>query len=125
MPVPNIELITSEINFNGAAATIKHHISLLVYSLLRNDIRLNSLFDILELQNEIKSESKFETIRKIDLLFMALYNLSGSEVELVLTEFGKQYSKEDSVWFRKELKKLLRDNTVSPTVTTTAFSPIN
>ncbi len=124
MPVPNIEQITSNINFNGGFATIKNHISLLVFSLLRNDVRLNSLFEILELQNEIKSESKFETVRKIDLLFMALYYLSESEVELMLAEFSKQYSKEDLIWFKSELKKLIRDNAVSSAVTTTTFSPV-
>ena len=124
MPVPNIEQTTSKINFNGGEATIKHHISLLVFSLLRNDVRLNSLFENLELQNEIRSESKFETVRKIDLLFMALYKLTDSEVELVLAEFSKQYSKEDLSWFKNELQILLGYYTVSPAVSTAAFSPV-
>ena len=113
MPVPNIEQTTSRINFNGGEATIKHHISLLVFSLLRNDVRLNSLFENLELQNEIRSESKFETVRKIDLLFMALYKLTDSEVELVLAEFSKQYSKEDLVWFKINLEIIQLNETVS------------
>jgi hypothetical protein len=104
MPVPIIEQITSVINFYGDRASIKNHISQLVFSLLRNDVSLNPLFENLELQNEIISKSKFETVRKIDLLFMALYNLSDSEVELVLAEFSKQYSKEDLVWFNNQLK---------------------
>lgn len=124
MPIPNIEQTTIRINFNGGEATIKHHISLLVFSLLRNDVRLNSLFQNLELKNEIRSESKFETVRKIDLLFMALYKLTDSEVELVLTEFSKQYSKEDLSWFKEELQMLLSNYTVSPAVTTTTFSPV-
>lgn len=72
MPVPNIEQTSIRINFNGREATIKHHISLLVFSLLRKDVRLNSLFENLELINEFGNESKFETVRKIDLLFMVL-----------------------------------------------------
>jgi hypothetical protein len=124
MPVPNIEQTTSKINFNGGFATIKNHISLLVFSLLRNDVRLNSLFENLELTNEIRSESKFETVRKIDLLFMALYKLTDSEVELVLAEFSKQYSKEDLVWFKKELQMLLSNYSISPAVATAAFSPV-
>jgi hypothetical protein len=124
MPVPNIELITSKINFNGVCATIKHHISLLVFSLIRNDVRLNSLFKNLELINEIANESKFETVRKIDLLFMALYKLTGAEVELVLAEFSKQYSKTDLVWFKIELQKLLSNYSVSSAVATTTFSPV-
>lgn len=124
MPVPNIELLTSKINFNGGFATIEHHISLLVFSLLRNDVRLNSLFQNLDLQNEIRSESKFETVRKIDLLFMALYKLTDSEVQLVLTEFSKQYSKEDLSWFKKELQKLLSNYSVSSAVSTATFSPV-
>ena len=124
MPVPNIEQITSKINFNGGEATIKHHISLLVFSLLRNDVRLNSLFENLDLKNEIRNESKFETVRKIDLLFMALYKLTDKEVELVLTEFSKQYSKADLSWFKNELQILLGYYTVSPAVSTAAFSPV-
>lgn len=124
MPVPSIEQTTSKINFNGSEATIKHHISLLVISLLKNDVRLNSLFENLELQNENGSESKFETVRKIDLLFMALYKLTNSEVELVLAEFSKQYSKEDLSWFKNELQILLGNYTVSPAVATAAFSPV-
>ena len=114
MPVPNIEQTTSKIKFNGGEATIKHHISLLVVSLLRNDVRLNSLFENLELQNEIRSESKFETVRKIDLLFMALYKLTNSEVELVLAEFSKQYSKADLSWFKSELDAMQLNETISP-----------
>jgi len=124
MPVPNIEQTTSKINFNGGEATIKHHISLLVFSLLRNDVRLNSLFEYLELINDVRGESKFETVRKIDLLFMALYKLTDSEVQLVLAEFSKHYSKEDLSWFKKELQILLSNYTVSPAVTTSTFSPV-
>jgi hypothetical protein len=114
MPVPNIEQTTSNINFNGGEATIKIYISLLVFSLLRHDVRLNSLFENLELQNEIRSESKLETVRKIDLLFMALYKLTDSEVELVLAEFRKQYSKEDLRWFKSELEAIQLNETISP-----------
>lgn len=124
MPVPSIELLTSKICFDGCEATIRHHISLLVFSLLRNDVRLNTLFENLELQNEIRCESKFETVRKIDLLFMALYKLTNSEVELVLAEFSKQYSKEDFSWFKNELQILFGYYTVSPAVSTAAFSPV-
>lgn len=124
IPVPNIEQIASKINFNGSEATIKHHISLLVFSLLRNDVRLNALFDNLELINEIGNESKFETVRKIDLLFMALYKLTDTEVELVLAEFSKQYSKEDLVWFKSELQILFSNYTVSPTDAISTLSPV-
>ncbi len=114
IPVPKIEQTTSKIYFKGGEVTIKHHISLLVSSLLRNDVRLNTLFQDLELQNEIRSESKFETVRKIDLLFMALYKLTDSEVELVLAEFSKQYSKEDLSWFKSELEAIQLNETISP-----------
>lgn len=124
MPIPNIEQIESKLEFKGGFATFKHHISLLVFSLLKNDVRLNSLFENLELQIDIRSESKFETVRKIDLLFMALYKLTDSEVEMVLTEFSKQYSKEDLNWFKSELQILLRNNTVSSAVATSTFSPV-
>lgn len=124
IPVPNIEQTTSVINFNGIEATIKNHVSMLVFSLFRNDVRLNSLFESLELKNEMRIESKFETIRQIDLLFMFLYKLANSEVELVLAEFNKQYSKADLDWFKSELRILFSNYTISPAISTTALSPI-
>lgn len=104
MPVPSIEQTTSSISFNGGEATIKQHISLLVFSLLQNDIRLLPLFETLDLNTPV-NESRFELVRKIDLLFMLLYKLNDSEIELVLSEFSKLYSKEDLNWFKEELKK--------------------
>lgn len=125
MPVPNIEQTTNKINFNGSEATFKHHITLLVFSLLKNDVRLNSLFENLGLQNEVLRESKFETIRKLDLLFMALYKLTDTEVELVLPEFSKQYSKEDLVWFKTELETIQLNEPISPASSlVTHLSPI-
>ena len=124
MPVPNTEEIRKEISFNGLTAPIKNHISLLVFDLLRNDVRLNSLFEYLELNGTMKSESRFEIVRKIDLLFIALYKLTEPEVELMLTEFDKQYSEEDLDWFKNQLRTLLSDYTVSSSVSTATFSPI-
>jgi hypothetical protein len=123
MPVPNIGQTTSTISFNGGEATIKQHISLLVFSLLKSDVRLNSLFEKLELQTS-NYESRFQLVRKIDLLFMLLYKLNDSEIELVLSEFSKQYSKEDLIWFKTELKNLLGNDSVSPAVSAAAFSPV-
>jgi hypothetical protein len=123
IPVPTIENITSTICINGGEITIKQHISLLVFSLLQNDARLNPLFEILNLKTPL-DENRFEIVRKIDILFMLLYKLNDSEIELILSEFNKQYSKEDISWFISELKYLIRNNTVSSTVSTTTFSPI-
>jgi hypothetical protein len=108
IPVPSNEQIEIKINFNGHKATIKEHISLLVFSLLKNDSRLNSLFENLKLKSQnAYIESRFEATRKIDLLFMSLYKLDGSELELVLSAFSKQYSKNDCAWFKNELSRLL------------------
>lgn len=123
MPVPNNEQITIPISFNGSETTIKQHISLLVFSLLKNDIRLNSLFKNLELQTS-SDESRFELVRKIDLLFMFLYKLDEPEIELLLREFSKQYSSENLIWFKTELKNLLSNNSVSPAVSAAAFGPV-
>jgi hypothetical protein len=95
-----------------------------VFSLLKNDVRLNSLFEDLGLRNEIRSKNKIETIRKIDLLFMSLYKLTDEEVELVVAEFNKQYSKADLNWFKIELQILLGNYSVSPSVATASFSPV-
>ncbi|WP_432712214.1 Eco57I restriction-modification methylase domain-containing protein [Pedobacter sp.] len=106
IPVPRIEQITNNMIFNGSKATIKNHISSLVFSLLRNDARLSPLFENLELIDKVENQSKFEIVRRIDLLFMVLYKLSDPEVELVLAEFNKQYSQEDLKWFRKQLSNI-------------------
>ena len=123
MPVPKIEQAKSTISFNGGEATIKQHISLLVFSLLKNDVRLNSLFGNLELETS-NDEGRFELVRKIDLLFILLYKLNDSEIKLVLSEFGKQYSNKDLSWFKAELKNLLSNNSIRSTVSTAAFSPV-
>ena len=113
MPVPGIEQITSTITFNDGEATIKQHISLLVFSLLKKDVRLNSLFEELNLHT-VSNDSRFELAKKIDLLFMLLYKLDDSEVELVLNEFSKQYSKQDWNWFKYELEAFKLNEPVSP-----------
>ena len=113
MPVPTTERAALTINFEGREATIKDHVSLLVYYLLKNDIRLNALFENLKLNRQIENitENRFEISRKIDLLFTFLYKLTDSEIELVLAEFNKQYSKNDLVWFKNELKIIhLKEN---------------
>jgi hypothetical protein len=124
-PIPNKHQ-TIRINFNGSYATIKQHLSLLVFSLLKNDIRLSSLFESLELSNQYENdESRFEIIRKIDLLFMFLYKLNESEIELVLSAFRKKYSNIDFAWFKRELNKLQLNETVSSTSSTSStFSPV-
>jgi hypothetical protein len=124
MPVPNGEQITRRIMFNGGEFTFKQQISMLVFSLLKNDVRLSPLFEKLDLTYETITASRFETVKRIDLLFMSLYKLTDSEVELVLKEFGKQYSKGDLTWFKTELQILLSNDTVSPPISTTTFSPI-
>lgn len=113
MPVPNTEETAIKINFNGDFASIKDHICMLVFSLLKNDVRLNQLFESLNLQITT-DESRFEIVRKIDLLFMLLYKLNHSEIELVLSEFSKQYSKEDVLWFKRNRELIRLNETVSP-----------
>jgi hypothetical protein len=126
MPVPNKEQIAMRVKLNGCIATIKEHISLLVFSLLKEDVRLNSLFENLGINNKSGiDESRFEIIRKIDLLFMSLYKLSNSELEMVLTAFSKQYSKSDLAWFKIELGKLHPNNSVSPSSSAAAaYCPV-
>ena len=126
MPVPGIEQITNKVYFNGSLATVKEHISLLVFSLLKNDSRLSPLFEDLGLTNESSSsESRFEIVRKIDLLFMALYRLTDSDVKLVYSEFHKQYSKVDLAWFRTGLKELESNESVSPSSSFVSHFPPN
>lgn len=114
IPVPDIEKITDKIFFNGFEASINEHISLLVLELLKNDNRLNHLLENLNLNTAvIASKDRFETIRTIDLLFMLLYKLTTPEVELVLSEFGKQYSKNDLTWFQNEIQLFDGNNSIS------------
>ncbi len=126
MPVPYMEQTATTINFNCRELTIKEHISLLVFSLLKNDVRLSSLFENLKLKTQAEiEESRFETIRKIDLLFILLYKLNDSELKLVLAAFNKQYTKNDLAWFREELEKIQSNNSVCSTVSSsTTLSPV-
>lgn len=126
MPVPTTERTALIINFDGREATIKEHVSLLAYYLLKNDARLVALFGNLKRgRHATVKDSRFELIRKIDLLFIFLYKLNDSEIELVLSEFRKQYSKNDLVWFQKELQKNYSDNSISSTISTsTSLSPV-
>ena len=126
MPVPSNKLISTSIIFFNDNAPIKELITKLVYSLLKNDTRLNPLFESLGLNNEYTlNESRFELIRKTDLLFIYLYNLSNKEMELVLSSFGKQYSKDDLAWFKNELKNLNLNNPIRSTCSTpSSFCPI-
>lgn len=112
IPIPNIEQTEIKLKFRGCLATIKQHISLLVFSLLKSDSRLNPLFNGLELN--YKYESRFEIIRNIDLLFMILYKLNDSELKLLLTSFSKQYSKNDLDWFNENLKEIRLNEAISP-----------
>ena len=115
VPVPNIEQTTIKIKFNGYETSIKQHISLLVFSLLKNDGRLNSLFESLQLNSTSrKNEARFEIIRKIDLFFMSLYKLSDSELELLLATFSKQYSKNDLDWFADNIKNIQLNEPICP-----------
>lgn len=126
MPVPNMEQLAMRIQFNGFEATIKEHITLLVFSLLKNDVRLNPLFENLKLNNQIEyTESRFEIIRKLDLLFMVLYKLNDSELKLVLVAFNKQYTNNDLVWFMGELEWIQSNNSVCSTASSsTTLSPV-
>ncbi|ACU58082.1 Eco57I restriction-modification methylase domain-containing protein [Chitinophaga pinensis] len=105
MPVPEVEKTAIVIPFDGRNLSIKDHISLLVFSLLDDDIRLKPLFEILHLQAPVE-ESRASLIRKVDLFFMSLYGLSESELTLVLSEFSKQYTREDLEWFKTNLNAL-------------------
>jgi len=105
IPVPDNEQISRILNFNNRETTIKHHISLLVSTLLRNDVRLKPLIEHLDNGFE-KNDSRLEIIRKIDLLFIYLYNLNDLELELIINEFSKQYTKKDLKWFTNELNQL-------------------
>ena len=113
IPVPNDEQISKKINFNDGEATIKAHISALVFLLLKNDIRLQCLQNYTTNIQYKNTENRFEIIRNIDLLFMFLYGLNDSELELVLSEFGKQYSKNDLSWFGAHLQNMRLYETVS------------
>lgn len=124
VPVPNIKQAENVICFYGVKETIKYQISLLVFSLLNNDIRLCELFESLGFTHP-HDDSRFELIRKIDLLFMYLYELKDSEIELILSKFEKQYSKDDLKWFKTELTRLFSNNPVSSSPSSTSFSPVS
>ena len=123
MPVPEISQLENNINFNGNSASIKKHISSLVFSLLKNDIRLTQLIDSVDLFH-LNEENRNTTIQKIDLLFMLLYKVNVSEIDLIFSEFHKQYSIEDTNWVKEQLI-MLSNNTISSSIApSTTFSPV-
>lgn len=123
MPVPEISQLENNINFNGNSASIKKHISSLVFSLLKNDIRLTQLIDSVDLFH-LNGENRNTTIQKIDLLFILLYKVNVSEIDLIFSEFHKQYSIEDTNWVKEQLK-MLSNNTISSSIApSTTFSPV-
>lgn len=113
IPIPNLEQMEMKIKFNDLETTIKKHISLLVYSLLKHDIRLNSLFENIGIISQpTLGKSRLELILKIDLLIILLYSLSSKELEMVLESFNTQYSKKDLFWFENELKEIKNSNNI-------------
>ncbi|MDA3880574.1 MAG: hypothetical protein PF436_09315 [Prolixibacteraceae bacterium] len=124
IPVPETNQLESNIIFNGNSASIKKHISSLVFSLLKNDIRLTQLIDSVDLFH-LNEENRKITIQKIDLLFILLYKVNISEIDLVISEFHKQYSIEDSNWFKEQFKMLLSNNPIGSSIApSTTFSPV-
>jgi hypothetical protein len=118
IPVPSEQNLSTQLCYNGIKITAKEYVSTLVYKLLSHDFRMQPLSRIfptnfLEL---IPSESRPETVRRIDLLFFHLYRLTIPEIELVLSEFKKQYSNGDVSWFKEELLNLnLFNDPIGPT----------
>jgi hypothetical protein len=113
MPVPNNNQLGILINLQGKKASINEHITANVYQLLQYDIRLALVFKNINLEKKITlTEYKEKSIKHLDLIFMFLYNLNETEIDLVLSVFEKQYSKKDAVWFKKELKLLQVNNTI-------------
>ncbi len=110
VPVPDRKQINMEVNFNGRIKTIKQHITMFVFILLKNDSRLDDLFKNIGISiDNAYNLSRFETIRAIDLFFIFLYQLSHDELELILSSFRKQYSESEITWFKKELDKFYSD----------------
>ncbi len=107
MPIPMCSILEKSIELDGKIRTILMHINLLVYSILKVDYRLKKLFSELNIDNEqISNKSKFEIIRDIDLIFMLLYDIKSSELELVLSSFPKMYSADDLIWFNNQINRL-------------------
>tara|TARA_B110000240_G_scaffold125091_1_gene139395 strand:- start:626 stop:3106 length:2481 start_codon:yes stop_codon:yes gene_type:complete len=122
VPIPSNELLDKKLELYDTVCSIKNYISFLVSLLYKNDIKLLSLVKEYENNNSILNNlTRFEIIRYIDLLFIYIYQLNNSEIELILHSFKKQYSNKDLEWFVKN-KSILLNN--SKKIRTTAiFSP--
>lgn len=125
VPVPNNQLLDEKLEFCDSVHSIKKHISFLVSFLYKNDIKLINLVNTLEYGNSnLNHLSKFEIIRHIDLLFIYLYRLGNSEMQLVLKSFIKQYSEKDKQWFIENYSNLKSNKSISSTsISSTHFSP--
>ncbi|WP_455590745.1 Eco57I restriction-modification methylase domain-containing protein [Bacteroides sp.] len=102
IPVPKPIQYENIVTINNVEASIKTHIISLVYSLLKDDSRLTPLFKELNIHLLANSISK-DAIRYIDLIFMSLYDINMKEIELISSEFSKQYSNEDIEWFKNQM----------------------
>jgi hypothetical protein len=103
IPVPEVKNLESDLIFNGISSSIKQHVSSLVFYLLKNDLRLIKLSETVGLY-DIQIKNRELAIKEIDLLFMHLYKLTNSEIDLLLLEFQKQYSSSDTNWFKRAIK---------------------
>lgn len=110
MPVPS----------PNAFLMVKDTIDQLVYSLLCTDKRLDPLFEQLDIKKPVPG-SRYELLKKLDLEFIQLYQLSAEEVKLVVREFPKQYGQADEAWFLENLS----NNAISTTSTMSAAGPVN
>ncbi|MFK5913761.1 MAG: hypothetical protein QM484_05245 [Woeseiaceae bacterium] len=127
IPIPDDAKLSEVIWFDNKENTIKNHILNIVHSLVGRDSRLAPLFASLRKNNAQKVEGcRSNLIRKLDLLFIVLYELSYDELKMVLSSFSGQYSEEDEKWFNDSLIIFgLRNKSVCSTnSTSTAVCPI-
>lgn len=113
IPVPTAREENKLFEFEGSEMPARNLIEYLVFLLLRNDSKIKSLFSDQQIINKRhKVILRKELIRWIDLIFFCLYNLTASELDVILLNF-KDYTIEDKKWFKNKLIELRSNNSIS------------
>lgn len=104
VPVPNKQDYHQTINLLNKEESIQYHINQAVSHLLGNDARLKPILS--QNSKEYEELSSLEVRKYLDLIFIYLYRLNKSEIDLVLSLFGKEYSHDDREWFKENINRL-------------------
>lgn len=95
IPVPEEESFCEIINFMEKNASIETHINSRIKKLYQSDIRMERLFDDIELYDIDDGKTRKEIITEIDQLVAVLYRLDRESLRNLAFTFKKYYSRKE------------------------------